>query len=479
MAKLYVFGIGGTGARVIRSLTMMLASGVKIDADEIIPVIIDPDRANGDTTRTVELLKSYEKIRKDLKFDNGKADRFFETKINLNINPSVFMPIDDTKDKRFDAYIGYNGLSKSNKALASMLFSKKNLNADMEVGFKGNPNIGSVVLNQIKSSQIFRNVIGSIQQDDRIFIISSIFGGTGASGFPLLVKNIRQAHESIPNYNNARRASIGAITVLPYFGLKDAPESAIDSSSFISKTKAALSYYERNLNEANVLYYIADKVKKQFDNYDGGEKQENDAHIVEVISALAVLDFMSIDGQYLQNDNNNNPVNPVYKEFGIKEDADVDFSELEDVTNAIIKKPLTQMVLFSKFLMEKFSSSYKGQPWAKDLLFDENFSHSPFFKEIRDFVGKYMDWLEELARNERKFEPFEIKIPENELFSLVRKVRPAKVASFDSNYDLFNNRLNKCAKSHITHSDSDKNNNFVQLFYEATKILVEEKLRMN
>ncbi len=479
MAKLYVFGIGGTGARVIRSLTMLLASGVKIDADEIIPVIIDPDRANGDTTRTVELLKSYVKIRTDLKFDGGKANRFFETKINLDINPSVFLPIEDTQDKRFDEYIGYNGLSKSNRALASMLFSKKNLNADMQVGFKGNPNIGSVVLNQIQSSQIFRNVISSIQQNDRIFIISSIFGGTGASGFPLLIKNIRQADQHINNYAIARSASIGAITVLPYFGLKDDPDSAIDSSSFISKTKAALSYYERNLNEANVLYYIADKVKKQFDNYDGGEKQENDAHIVEVISALAILDFMSIDGQYLQNDANNNPINPAYKEFGIKEDADVDFSKLGDVTNAIIKKPLTQMVLFSKFLKEKFSSSYKGQPWAKDLNFDDNFSHSPFYNEIKEFGNGYLIWLKELALNERKFEPFEITIPENELFSLVQNIEPAWVACLDSNYDLFNNRLNKCAKSHIAHSDSDKNNNFVQLFYEATKILVEEKLRMN
>ena len=28
MAKLYIFGIGGTGSRVLRSLTMLLAAGV-------------------------------------------------------------------------------------------------------------------------------------------------------------------------------------------------------------------------------------------------------------------------------------------------------------------------------------------------------------------------------------------------------------------------------------------------------------------
>ena len=62
MSKIYVFGIGGTGARVIRSLTMLLASGVKLgeSIDTVIPVIIDPDRSNGDLTRTITLLKTLE-----------------------------------------------------------------------------------------------------------------------------------------------------------------------------------------------------------------------------------------------------------------------------------------------------------------------------------------------------------------------------------------------------------------------------------
>lgn len=56
MSKIFLFGIGGTGARVLRSLTMMLATGVKLGVDEIIPIIIDPDAANADLTRTVSLL---------------------------------------------------------------------------------------------------------------------------------------------------------------------------------------------------------------------------------------------------------------------------------------------------------------------------------------------------------------------------------------------------------------------------------------
>ena len=47
MSKLYVFGIGGTGSRVIKSLTMLLASGVRMKSDAIVPIIIDPDVAAG------------------------------------------------------------------------------------------------------------------------------------------------------------------------------------------------------------------------------------------------------------------------------------------------------------------------------------------------------------------------------------------------------------------------------------------------
>lgn len=68
MAKIYVFGIGGTGARVLRSLTMMLASGVQLGQDEIVPIFIDPDESNADLSRTVDLMNLYIRIHRDLTF---------------------------------------------------------------------------------------------------------------------------------------------------------------------------------------------------------------------------------------------------------------------------------------------------------------------------------------------------------------------------------------------------------------------------
>ena len=63
MAKIFVFGIGGTGERVMRSLTMLMASGAQaFDGHEVYPIIIDYDQNNADKDRTVRLLQNYMEI---------------------------------------------------------------------------------------------------------------------------------------------------------------------------------------------------------------------------------------------------------------------------------------------------------------------------------------------------------------------------------------------------------------------------------
>src|SRR5690606_21058954 len=153
MSKLYVFGIGGTGSRVIKALTFLLASGVKCQSSSIVPILIDPDAANGDVNKVVDIIHQYQGIRSQLSFDSDTNNKFFGTEINpLTQNCRINIP---DSNKKFKEFIDYQNLDKSNKALISLLFSKKNLNADLEVGFKGNPNMGSVVLNQFNTSQNF------------------------------------------------------------------------------------------------------------------------------------------------------------------------------------------------------------------------------------------------------------------------------------------------------------------------------------
>ena len=227
MSKLYVFGIGGTGSRVLRSLTMMLAAGVKTSQSDVVPIVIDPDSANADLTRTVALMNKYANLRQHLTFPEKGQGTFFKAKID-QILPNYNLLIKDTEDRQFQQFIELPAMNKQNQAMMRMLFSEKNLASSMNVGFKGNPHIGSVVLNQIVNSEDFITFANSFEKGDKIFIVSSIFGGTGASGFPLLLKTLRTG-DTFPNNDLINKAEIGAVTILPYFKLEQSEDSEIDS----------------------------------------------------------------------------------------------------------------------------------------------------------------------------------------------------------------------------------------------------------
>lgn len=486
MSKLYVFGIGGTGSRVLKSLTMLLAAGVDMKGYEVVPIIIDPDKAAANLTQTVDLLRTYNEIRSKINFDNTTNNHFFSTKINLEINPKVIMPLENTGNVRFSEYIGLNGMKsdtigKSNFALASMLFSQENLDADMAVGFKGNPNIGSVVLNQLyaqmeNEQSLFSHVVSTLKDGDRIFVVSSIFGGTGASGFPLLIKNMRKNNPKLSNCNVLRNAPIGAISVLPYFGLQQNAESNIDSTSFISKAKAALEYYQDNLKEVNALYYVADQIKSQYKNVEGGARQKNKAHIVELISALSIVDFVRLNIKDL-GVTGGVPNRNIYKEFGIENDAtSVVFSDLAKQTNDIIRTPMSMFELFSKYIREQMDdNASQNQPWRKNLGVDKNFLSEDFYQNLFSFLTNNHEWLVELAENERAFAPFDLEVHKDALFSYVKGVKPAKVMRLDKDYGLYDSYLNADKK---VSPNANIESRFVELFYVVTEKLVKDKLNM-
>ena len=188
MSKLYIFGIGGTGARVLRSLTMLMASGVSLGdkIDTVVPVIIDPDSSNGDLTRTVSLMQLYQKIRAQLSFDNrpGK-EGYFKVQID-DMGTNFRLHLNNVANMKFADYIAYNrfpseGKADSNQALLSLLFSDSNLACPLDVGFKGNPNMGSIVLNDPKNTASLIDLLQHFQTDDRLFVVSSVFGDTGAA----------------------------------------------------------------------------------------------------------------------------------------------------------------------------------------------------------------------------------------------------------------------------------------------------------
>jgi hypothetical protein len=426
MPRLFIFAIGGTGSRVVKSLTMLLASGVKAKQDyEIVPIIIDPHDAGEASKTTISLLKNYQKVTNKV----GTKSGFFGTKISTlgtlaadgtNLTDSFGFKLKDITNKKFGDYINHGLLTGTNKDLVDLLFSGISkdkdgndislLDIDMDIGFVGNPNIGSIVLHQFKDSQEFTTFKGNCNpiNGDRIFIISSIFGGTGAAGFPTILKILRED-------DRLGNAKIGAITVMPYFNVETDKDSPIKQSDFIPKTKAALHYYENNVAPSvNALYYIADKGGKEIKNDPGDGEQPNPPHPVELFSALSIIDFLNIGDNELVT-NGEKPVDPIYKGFAIKEieidNKKLKFKDLGEDTYKQIAFPIAQFAMFVKFCNSYLKNSL-SQPWATDENTKKN-ANAPtsdeyIYPAYKEFLTAYETWLKGLGDNERGFDAVNI-----------------------------------------------------------------------
>lgn len=471
MPKLFVFGIGGTGVRVIKSLAMLLASGVKINASEVIPIIIDVDHGGGDLSRTIEILGNYIKIKNELPDAKG----FYQTKIS-NIyegeGREFRLVMENVKDKSFSEYIGFRNLDDKNRKLANLLFSEDNLGLNMSVGFKGNPNLGSIVLNQFENNPDFKSFASMVQAGDKFFIISSIHGGTGSSGFPLLIKNIKNAGKNVPKSEYLKNAPLGAVTILPYFRLQQNSEPGkINSNDFISKTIAALEYYKKNLNkDLNALYYIGCNESKSYPNIPGGTEQINDAHFVELAAALSIVDFAdkNFDGK------------TKFYEYGLKMPAlnQFGFTVLGDKTKSILFTPLSKYFLFYQYLQLQINESINRQPWSNRGNIDrrtlKDFLGKEFFKNIEAFNKRFIEWLGELNNNIPSFTPFNLALKDNKTINLISNMEASPVSKWKHNFILFDELLNKAERKEAKKSLSDKQK-FINMFNNAAEQLINKK----
>lgn len=307
--KLFIFSIGGSGSRVVRSLSMLMASGVShFEAgDQVFPIMIDYDVKNGDTARAFNCVDTYNCLYnsafpKELKKTTETERRFFHTSlmkmsdIGDGYSSTYTMQFrHNSGDRTFGDAIAYKKLNddkSKTKDLLNTLYDISNdqdteLHINMTVGFKGNPNIGSVVFNSLKDTNELQEFFRSCEEGDKVILIGSLFGGTGASGIPEIVKAIRSNQRT-------KDVHLGVIMLMPYFCFDRNDEvGAVKSGLFDSKTRAALSYYESSkVNEKiDSIYYIGDKERTKMTYSLGGASQKNNSHIVDLIGALSVLHF--------------------------------------------------------------------------------------------------------------------------------------------------------------------------------------------
>lgn len=446
MNEVYVLAIGGSGARVLRSLVMLLAAGVEPNA-KIIPLIIDPDSGAGNLSQTIELLKLYTQIREEAQVDNADPLVTFSTPIEMLPGAGYQVQLDQIAGTKFREYVDLGvAMSGSSQALLRSLFSKDNLDLEMTIGFKGNPNIGSIVLGQFEGSDAYKRFFSELQKGDikkkSIFIISSIFGGTGASGFPSLLKSLRSSSTLVSQMR------MGALSLLPYFNLENNASSAIDSATFYAKTRAALSYYTENIiKNADIddFYFIGDKSPNSYSNSDGGQTQRNQAHLVELAGALSIIHFARLGSERPKSS-----VGTMY-EFGLDKPVSdaIGFKTLGDTTERELAVPLTALYLMHRFLEEADIFTDKD-PWLKEI--QVNPGDGSFIDDINRFLELYKEWLQELGgHSSHGFKPFEIGVQIDNLFNCVLDYPLQSKGFFKSMMSktglaLFRDKLNKLAK---------------------------------
>jgi len=324
--KYFVIGIGGTGMRCIEAFTHLCAIGM-FDNKEIDILSIDTDTNNGNKSRSEQLIDTYIRIKGGAQ---GKptANSFFTAKLNIY----KFAPEYSGNRLTYELISGLNtgsdSVKKDNKALSDLFFDDDVQKFKLDHGYRAQTHLGSHLMyhciveaakNVLKGGQrkedlelaAFLDKIYLAGENARVFILGSIFGGTGASSIPIIPKALRDAVRiKDKNAEIHPSAKFGCSLLSEYFSFK-VPDGAqkkeqkiiADSNNFSLNSQAALMFYQADATVKKtykLMYHIGWPKRANFSEGDtatktitGGGEQKNPCHISELFCACAAYDFFN------------------------------------------------------------------------------------------------------------------------------------------------------------------------------------------
>lgn len=411
--NLLIIGIGGTGAKCIESFVHLCAIGLGPKNVDIF--LIDIDTENGNLKRTRDTIQDYMNI-KNYMASTDETD-FFHSNINL-VNELPWSPLNikGLSEKTLGGFINLYPTPKKYEILKRALFTEEEMKLDLNKGCKAHPNIGSFLLATIFDDEEFnRMLIGHIQKTNpAIYLFHSIFGGTGASGGPVIIKGINQLFiDNAQDKKGFKRIPIGDSVLMPYFIVPDPGDTdetlKIKSDTFDLNAAAALPYYQKDV-PADAIYLAGDITKAQLKNYaSGAGDQKNDAHMLEFIGGIYALDFCSND----INTSDTLETQIYMTNFGNPDDNkyDIYFEDLPHLNFRQNRTPLKRMltnyqvfdVFYNNFYEQitdkKRRAKRKDYTWLYDITSPEfQLSHS-FFASLRNYLNRYHSWMFQMKTN--------------------------------------------------------------------------------
>ena len=314
--SLYVIGIGGTGAKCLEAIAMMASVGLLATPAQMAPKItllfVDADETNGSLKRARESIASYQKS-----FQYFSKNRSVLPWMNTElIDFGLWSPFSTTStEKTLETLLNYSTLKQNDPMLGSLfdvLFTEKDRKADLEVGFRGRPAIGSVVMSQVNldrmNEPVWGELIASIRNDangasenrPKIILFGSMFGGTGASGLPTIGKLLAQKLRDADIRGGG--VPIACVFLLPYFSFIPSGEAVeqgevfAQADQFLLSTEAALRYYLTQAEQMyDTVYLLGNQSLSQVDFSIGKQSQRNQPHFIELFAALAARHFLQHD----------------------------------------------------------------------------------------------------------------------------------------------------------------------------------------
>ncbi|BAZ43693.1 hypothetical protein NIES4102_06940 [Chondrocystis sp. NIES-4102] len=303
---IYLVGIGGSGAKCVESVVHLASVGL-FSQSPIKVLFVDADESNGNVERARNSLKIQTECQKILSGIERQDCPWMQTQIKSFDLWSPFAK--NSLNKELSAFFNYNNLKQSEPALANLfdvLYTDREKQENLDVGFRGRPAIGAAVMSQVDLNRLdeepWGTFIEQIKADvnegrqPKVLLCGSIFGGTGASGLPTIARLIAN---KLNDLNIRERVKIGSVFILPYFGFT-APtgesENGIyaQSDKFLLNTEAALRYYVTQAQGIfDTVYLLGNENLARVNFSIGKNEQRNQPHFIELYAALAARHFLT------------------------------------------------------------------------------------------------------------------------------------------------------------------------------------------
>lgn len=409
MARNFVLGFGGTGARCLEAITYLQAAGCL--EQDLHLLLVDPDVSNGNVTLARDQFQRYHRIQGSLDPRVAEAP-FFRDRINPDHDTdSFFWEYPSGQRRSFSSFLSYPRLSEEERDLVNLLYDKDDLDMTFEDGYVGRAHVGS--LNLLRTleralepfrdddaaipDQALHEFVRSLRsaaqgETARLLVVGSNFGGTGASGLPAVPPLVDRALDEV-----SEGIEIACVQLAPYFSFPAGGERSPDSALHPLATRASLYHYAYTDVGYRRMYFVGAPNRKETadQNEPGGTEQRNDAHYAELGAALAAVDYFR------------DPPETDRVQVSACGRTRLGWSDLPAPDGVDLRKKLialaTLCMAHGRFFQEDLEEGrHEGFPWRVTLAKDpdrELVGREETLEKLQRFSLRFLDWADQVDRS--------------------------------------------------------------------------------